>query len=335
MRFNYFYLLLLIFFGCQKTQAPFSHHVTSSAKPWTIEPKPKPDGDFTFAIISDLTGDERAGIFSVAVEQLKLLRPEFIMSVGDLIEGGTEDTLQLKKEYDYFDERVLKAGAPFFHVAGNHDLTNPTMRRYWEKRYGKRYYHFVYQNVLFLILDTEDYTEERMMQIYYARKRAIELLDSGKTKEADQSEYFKMKERATGEIGDEQSAYFEKVIAENPNARWTFLFFHKPVWKREEPGNLSRIEKALEGKKFTVMNGHFHEYAYTEKNGHDYIMLGTTGGGQNVAKQNAFDHITLVAMTADGPSWSNLRLDGILDKTANIPLHGDTLCFQASKCTRP
>ena len=84
------------------------------------------------------------------------------------------------------------------------------------------------------------------------------------------------------------------------------------------------------------MNGHFHEYAYTEKNGHDYIMLSTTGGGQNVAKQNAFDHITLVAMTADGQGWSNLRLDGILDKTANIPLHGgDTLCFQTSKCTRP
>lgn len=324
-----FVLFLLI--GCQK-ESPFSYSIDSPTKPWTAEPTPKPDGDFTFAIISDLTGDERAGIFNVAVQQLKLLRPEFIMSVGDLIEGGTEDTLQLKKEYDYFDERVLQAGAPFFHVGGNHDLTNPTMRKYWEKRYGKRYYHFVYQNVLFLILDSEDYVEARMNEIYIARKRALELLDSGKTEQANQSAYFKMKERNTGEIGDEQSAYFEKVIAENPNVRWTFLFFHKPVWKRTEPGNLDRIEKALQGKKYTAINGHLHDYSYTERNSNDYIMLGTTGGGQNASKPNAFDHITLVNMSADGPSWANLRLDGILDKTAKIPLQGDTLCFQASKC---
>jgi hypothetical protein len=323
---------LVILLGCREPNRPFKHEVSGVTKPWTAEPKSKPEGDFTFAIISDLTGDEREGIFNVAVQQLKLLRPEFIMSVGDLVEGGTEDTLQLKKEYDYFDERVLKAGAPFFHVGGNHDLTNPTMRKYWEKRYGKRYYHFVYQNVLFLILDSEDFAEERMMQIYIARKRAIELLDSGKTEQANQSEYFKMKERATGEISDTQSEYFEKVIAENPNVRWTFLFFHKPVWQREEPGNLSRIEKALAGKKYTAINGHLHEYSYTEKDGNDYIMLGTTGGGQNAKKENAFDHITLVAMSADGPSWANLRLDGILDKTAKIPLHGDTLCFQASEC---
>lgn len=326
-----FPFVLLAMMGCQK-QSPFSHRINTATKPWTAEPAPKPENDFTFAIISDLTGDERAGIFNVAVQQLKLLRPEFIMSVGDLIEGGTEDTLQLKKEYDYFDERVLKAGVPFFHVGGNHDLTNPAMRKYWEKRYGKRYYHFVYQNVLFLILDTEDYAETRMNEIYIARKRALELLDSGKAKEAEQSAYFKMNERVTGEIGDEQSAYFEKVIAENSNVRWTFLFFHKPVWKREEPRNLDRIEKALQGKKYTAINGHLHEYSYTERNNNDYIMLGTTGGGQNASKPNAFDHITLVNMSVDGLSWANLKLEGILDKTAKIPLQGDTLCFQASKC---
>jgi predicted MPP superfamily phosphohydrolase len=330
-----FFLLLLVMMGCQNPQTPFSHTINSPRKPWTSEPRSKPAGDFTFAIISDLTGDERAGIFNVAVEQLKLLRPEFIMSVGDLIEGGTEDTIQLKKEYDYFDERVLKADAPFFHVGGNHDLTNPTMRKYWEQRYGKRYYHFVYQNVLFLILDSEDFTEARMMEIYTARKRAIELLDSGKNEQANQSAYFQMHERATGEIGNEQSAYFEKVIAANSNVRWTFLFFHKPVWKRDAPGNLARIENALAGRKYTVVNGHFHEYAYAERNGQDYIMLGTTGGGQNAKKENAFDHITLVSMSADGPSWVNLKLEGILDKTAKIPLQGDTLCFQASKCAQP
>ena len=159
---------------------------------------------------------------------------------------------------------MSKAKAPFFHIGGNHDLTNPVMRQYWEHRYGRRYYHFVYQHVLFLMMDSEDYNQARMWEIYKARKHALELLDSGKTELAQQTEYFKMPERGTGEISDEQSAYFEQVIAEHPDVRWTFVLMHKPVWMREGKGNLSRIETALGSRNFTVINGHLHKYSYTE-----------------------------------------------------------------------
>jgi predicted MPP superfamily phosphohydrolase len=330
---NLLCLLIVTFslIGCKKANH-FSHDISQGATPWNFEPKFKSGDRFTFAIISDLNSGEREGVFEVAVEQMNLLKPDFILSIGDLIEGGTEDTLQLKKEFDHFDERVAKAKAPFFHTGGNHDLTNMTMRKYWQKRYGKTYYHFVYNEVLFLIVDSEDYTEKRSQEIYIARKRAIELLDSGKTEEANKSEYFQMPERVSGTISDEQSSYFEKVIAENPNVKWTFLLMHKPVWKRESSNNLSRIEKALGSKKFTVINGHLHDYSYTQKENHDYIMLGTTGGGQNEKSENSFDHIALVTMDNDGPSIANLKLEGILDKTGKIPLDGSKYCFQASKC---
>ena len=62
------------------------------------------------------------------------------------------------------------------------------------------------------------------------------------------------------------------------------------------------------------------------------MILGTTGGSQGAADQNSFDHITMVTVGDDGPSIANLRLDGILDKKSSIPLGGDTICFQASKC---
>ena len=39
-----------------------------------------------------------------------------------------------------------------------------------------------------------------------------------------------------------------------------------------------------------------------------------------------------VTMTGDGPSVAHLRLDGILDKTGQVPVGGDSLCFQASEC---
>ncbi len=326
-------MVVLILIQCApKSTTPFRHDLSQLRKPWSAEPTGKQEGQFSFAIIGDLNSGERAGVLEVAVEQINLLRPEFILSIGDLVEGGTEDTSQLIKEYDHFDARVNKAKAPFFHLGGNHDLTNPVMRKYWEHRYGKRYYHFVYQNVLFLMMDSEDYAEERMWQIYKARKHAIELLDNGKTEEAQQTEYFKMPERGTGEISDAQSAYFEKVIADHPNVRWTFVLMHKPVWLREGKGNLSRVENALGTRSYTVLNGHLHKYSYTERNNRDYIMVATTGGGQDAKSDMAFDHVTLVSFNDDGPSIANLRMDGILDKKANIPMRGDTLCFQASKC---
>lgn len=326
-------LMASVFSGCnEKPAAIFSHDIAIGNTPWSAEPNGKPADQFTFAIIGDLNSGERAGVLEVAVEQINLLRPEFILSIGDLVEGGTVDTTQLKREYDHFDERVGKAKAPFFHIGGNHDLTNPVMRKYWESRYGKRYYHFVYQNVLFLMLDSEDYKEERMWEIFKARAYAIQLLDSGKTELAQQTEYFKMPERVTGEISDEQSAYFEKVIADNPNVRWIFVMMHKPVWQREGSGNLSRIEAALGTRNYTVLNGHLHKYSYTEKNNRDYIMVATTGGGQDAKSDMAFDHIMMVTLTEEGPSIANLRLDGILNKQAKIPLDSGQFCFQASKC---
>jgi 3',5'-cyclic AMP phosphodiesterase CpdA len=310
----------------------FQHDIIGNNTPWSYLPGNTPGERFSFAVIGDLNSGERAGVLEVAVEQLNLLHPDFILTIGDLVEGGTEDTLQLKKEYDHFDQRMSKATAPVFHLGGNHDLTNPVMRKYWEQRYGKRYYHFIYKNVLFLVLDPEDYPEERMWKIYKARKRALELLDSGKLELAQLTEYYRMPERATGEISDTQSAYFEKITSDHPSVRWTFVLMHKPVWQRSGKGGFQRIETALSGKKFTVLNGHQHKYSYTERNQHDYIMLATTGGGQDAKSDRAFDHILFATVSDSVPSLANLRLDGILNKKGQIPLDGEKFCFQASRC---
>jgi hypothetical protein len=311
---------------------PFVHALGRGPYPWNATPVPRQAGEFTFAIIGDLYSGERAGVFQVAVEQLRMLRPDLIMSIGDLIEGGTEDLARLKHELDSFDNRVVKAGIPFFHAGGNHDLTNPVMRKFWMERYGRTYYHFLYQDVLFLVLDSEDYNEERMWEIYKARAEAIKILDGPSPQEAQESAYFAMKERVTGEISPTQSEYFEKVLADNKDVRWTFLFMHKPVWQREAPGGLERIEKALGSRPYTLFNGHLHKYSHTLRNNRDYIMVATTSGGQDAKSDMAFDHITLVSVGKKEPSIVNLRLEGILDKAAKVPLGGDTLCFQASRC---
>lgn len=113
-------LLTIALAGCAAMGgSSFRSDVESDAKSWLHENFDAANDKFTFAIITDLNSGERAGVFEVAVEQLNLLRPEFIISVGDLINGGSEDEAGLNAEWDGFDERASNTTAPFFHVGGN------------------------------------------------------------------------------------------------------------------------------------------------------------------------------------------------------------------------
>lgn len=327
-------LSLLFFSTCEKpADSPinFQHDLSSGPTPWSHENFNDASDQFTFAIITDLNGGEREGIFSVAVEQVNLFRPEFVLSVGDLIDGGTEDEAQLTKEWESFDSRAARLNAPFFHLGGNHDLTNVAMRNFWAKRYGPRYYHFRYKNVLFLMMDSEDYEEDRMQKIYEARAEAIEILDGDHPEKYPETIYYSMKERRTGEISPTQNEYFEQVLRDNQDARWTFILMHKPVWMREDGNNFQQMEALLGGRPYTVINGHFHAYSYQKKNDRDYIILGTTGGSQNPANDGSYDHITLVTMNKNKPDIINVKMAGMLDKTGKIPLNGDTLKFEPTR----
>ena len=224
----------------------FSHELSGPPLPWTHEDFDNVDEKFTFAVFSDLYGGERERIFNIAMAQLNLLRPELILSVRDLIDGGTEDRGQLTREWNAFDEKVGRTLAPAFYVGGNHDLTNVTMRDVWTERYSARYYHFVYKNVLFLVLDSEDFAAQRMQEIYVARAAALEIqAGTVPSRPSADSEYMKMPERQTGTIREEQAAYFRKAIADNPRVRWTFLFMHKPVWRNEDATEFQSIEAAV------------------------------------------------------------------------------------------
>lgn len=150
---------------------------------------------FTYAVFSDLTGGERPKIFEIAVAQLNLLLPELIINVGDLIDGGTADLDDLDAQWDSFDERAKQAKTPVFYAGGNHDLTGQVLQQVWDERYGRRYYHFVYKNVLFLVLDTEDNTPERAREVFEIRKRALERIKKEGMEVFDETEYATLPEQ--------------------------------------------------------------------------------------------------------------------------------------------
>lgn len=314
----------------QAGSAPDQHfaHEIDGKLPWSPRGFDRHENQFQFAVFSDLTGGERDGVFAVAMEQLRLLRPEFAIGVGDLIEGGTEDHDRLNTEWDAFDRRVNRATARVFYVGGNHDLTNPAQWEVWNQRYGPRYYHFVYRNTLFLVLDSEDNSTERQQAIHDAREAAMARVAKEGWGIWGETEYAQIREAHTGTISAEQSDYFRKVIADHPDVRWTFLFLHKPVWKAENEKHFLAIEEALDNRPYTVFNGHNHDYVYSSRRGRDYIQLGTTGGVQLAGKQKAVDHLTLVTVSETGVDIANLEMAGIFDKSGKIPLNGEALCFE-------
>lgn len=258
---------------------------TAQRNPWTHLNLQQDKDQFQFAVVSDRTGGHRANIFSKAVHQLNLLQPEFVMSVGDLIEGYTQKQEDMVKQWDEFDSYVKKLEMPFFYVPGNHDLTNAKMIEFWGGRYGKSHYHFVYRNTLFISVNSED----------------------GKA----------------SMVTPAQTAAIAKALEENKNVRWTLLFVHKPLWAEKDPeaNGWLAVEKALAGRKYTVFCGHVHRYQKYVRNGMNYYQLATTGGGSRLrgADYGEFDAITWITMRPDGPLLANILMDGILPENLRLP----------------
>src|SRR5215213_4534334 len=99
-------------------------HSDSGPNPWTKLDLNNDPANFQFAIVTDRTGGHRAGVFEDAVTKLNLLQPEFVMSVGDLIEGFSKEPRGVDAMWDEFESFVAKLKMPFFYVPGNHDLSN-------------------------------------------------------------------------------------------------------------------------------------------------------------------------------------------------------------------
>src|SRR5262245_11496152 len=106
----------------RQQKAPEFSAQLEARNPWTSTRLNNDRDEFQFAIVTDRTGGHRPQVFSRAVKRLNLLQPEFVLSVGDLIEGGNKKPEQLVKEWEEFDGYVKQLKMPFFYVPGNHDV---------------------------------------------------------------------------------------------------------------------------------------------------------------------------------------------------------------------
>ena len=271
------------------------------AVPWTSLAANDAAGDFHFVIVSDRTGGARPGVFESAIPKVNLLEPAFVVSVGDLIEGNTEDQAQLDREWDEFEGFVAGLETPFFYAAGNHDMSNAVMAETWQARFGPSYYRFVYKDVLFLVLNSE----------LFGMVRDMHTPVPGPWTQA------------------EQMAFIAETLQRFPDPRWTIVIIHQPRWDYADApqDDWRKVEAMLGQRDYTVFAGHSHRYVKIVRQDRRYITLATTGGGSSLRglMHGEFDHVALVSMTDAGPRIANLTLDGIQDENVTTAASRDAV----------
>ena len=319
------------------TQLEGTFHIDDDSKPYThLNFKNDPD-EFQFCIISDNAGSGRPGVMKAAMGMVNLLQPEFVACLGDLVEGYMSSSHEMADEDTYrdwwqeIDEYLEQLEMPFFFLPGNHDLNNPASLNVWRERHGgsREYYHFIYKDVLFLMVNTEDPPKDTDKLREDDPDQAI-LIDNAyasiKQAIAAREPIEKILDLLTPieefcgtiHISEAQVEYFKQVLEATPDVRWVFVLMHSPAWWtasgfEQDPGNFAKIEALLADCDYTVFAAHTHLYNYTQRNGRDYITTAMTGA-MNVPRPGAIDHVVWVTMTKEGPKIANLLLNGIIDK---------------------
>jgi hypothetical protein len=120
--------------------------------------------DFCFSILGDRTGDADQRVYEQVWKDVDSLHPDFVINVGDTIQGGNDATADsewralrlLWRRYSY---------AVYF-TPGNHDIWSAASRTVFEKETGRpAAYGFNYKNAHFTVLDnsqTENLSGEQM-----------------------------------------------------------------------------------------------------------------------------------------------------------------------------
>jgi predicted phosphodiesterase len=187
-----------------------------------------------FAILGDRTGGHAAGIHEQIVREIERLKPEFVITVGDMIEGYTEDMQTIHDEWHEYLDIVKPLSVPIYYTPGNHDITTDTLLDPYRHYIGEPVYSFNHRGLHFAILDNS-------------------------------------------------RDWLTDDLKKNRNARWTFVFYHKPFWYNTtaagEPDTLHKI--FLEYGVDVVVTGHFHQYFSGVYDGIKYVSLGSSGGSMS------------------------------------------------------
>jgi predicted phosphodiesterase len=230
-----------------------------------------------FAIIGDRTGGAQEGIYEDIVTEIEQLRPDFVMTVGDMIEGYISDTVEMNARWDEYFEIVRPLSMPIHYTPGNNDITSDVMEPAYRARVGEPNYSFDHRGLHFVVLDNS-------------------------------------RPESFSEMDEKQIAWLKDDLAKNRDACYTLVFFHKPFWYRTlgegKPDSLHEIFKA--NGVDAVFTGHFHAYFSAEFDGILYTSMGSSGGSVTEGPEGVLYHFGWVTVDSGGIHIAPIKKDAVL-----------------------
>ncbi len=201
----------------------------------------EPRNDFRFSILGDRTGGARPGVYEQAWREVDQLRPDFVIHVGDLIEGGED--LRAEAEWERLRPLWERYGRyPLHFTPGNHDIWSEWSEQIYRERTGRPpSYSFDYQDAHFTILDNS----------------------------------------RTLDLADDQLAFLEADLKAHAHRRPKFVFLHKPYWivfLKVGSGAFPLHQLARRYGVQFVVSGHSHQWGRIERDGITYLQAGSSGG---------------------------------------------------------
>ena len=196
---------------------------------------------FRFALIGDRTGTAAPQIYSRVWREVSLFGPDLAISIGDIIQGGSDATAVKEwREMDDIWRRYRRF--PTYFVPGNHDIWSAESKRLFEIEAGHPATHsFVHGGALFVILDNS----------------------------------------LTDALPPGQLEYCERTLARHRDLRPKFVFCHRPSWLLDARVGNRNFGLHTLARKYGVdyvISGHGHQLVHLELDGVRYLEIGSSGG---------------------------------------------------------
>ncbi len=229
-----------------------------------------------FAIISDRTGGHVEGIHARIVEQVNYLRPDFVLSVGDYIEGYTSDSAKIEAEWDEYFDIVDDLTARYYMLPGNHDIWSDLSERIYRKRVGEPYYSFDKGEIHFVMIDVS--------RVQYGN-----------------------------ELSSEQLGWIADDLQKNMSKPYTIVLQHRPIWyetaSKGVPDTLHSlfVQYGVDA----VFTGHYHEYFCDEVDGIKYTGIGSSGGERGEDASRTGFQFAWVTVDYEGIHVAPIDLGGV------------------------